>query len=156
MSEDLRAREARALAPGHAAGVTEPMIHTLVHAFYARVRLDPALGPIFNGAISDWDAHLEKLCGFWSSVTLMTGRYKGTPMQAHAALPNISGALFDRWLDLFRSTAREICQPDAAALFIDRAERIAKSLELGIALHQGQMLGLGERLRPVQGPTGAG
>lgn len=142
MTQDVRPN-----APGAAAGVTEAMIRTLVHAFYARVRRDALLGPIFNAAVKDWDEHLDKLCGFWSSVMLMTGRYKGTPMQVHAALPGISAVHFDRWLDLFRATARDRCPPMAASLFIDRAERIGQSLELGIALHRGRMLAPGERLR---------
>lgn len=132
--------------PGVVAGVTESMIHDLVHAFYARVRADALLGPIFNEAIHDWDAHLDKLCAFWSSVTLMTGRYKGTPMKVHADLQGISGTHFDRWLEIFRETARALCPAAAAALFIDRAERIAQSLELGVAIHRGQILNPGERL----------
>lgn len=139
-------RDIHPKAPGVAAGVTEPMIHGLVHNFYARVRADDLLGPIFNGAIDDWDHHLEKLCAFWSSVTLMTGRYKGAPMKVHAELPDISAEHFERWLALFRETAGDLCPPDAAALFIDRAERIAQSLELGIAVHRGQFVGHGERL----------
>ncbi|HMN37255.1 MAG TPA: group III truncated hemoglobin [Hyphomicrobium sp.] len=133
-------------APGALAGVSEPMIRTLVHTFYARVRQDDLIGPIFNEAIADWDEHLDKLCAFWSSVTLMTGRYKGTPMQVHAALPGVERSHFDRWLSIFRATASECCPPDAAALFVDRADRIAQSLEMGIALHRGQMLGIGDRL----------
>jgi hemoglobin len=116
------------------------MIHALVHAFYARVREDPSLGPIFNGAIRDWNEHLDKLCAFWSSVTLMSGRYKGTPMQAHAALPAVDARHFQRWLALFAETARMHCPPAAAALFVDRAERIAQSLQMGIALHRGQLV----------------
>jgi hemoglobin len=139
-------REANPLAPGIPAGVSEEIIHTLVHAFYGRVRRDPEIGPVFEAAIHDWATHLDKLCAFWSSVTLMSGRYKGTPMRSHAMLPGISGAHFDRWLEIFRATARDECPPDAAALFIDRADRIAQSLELGIALHRGQVLTPGERL----------
>ncbi len=119
-------------------GITEPMITTLVHTFYARVRADPLLGPIFNRAINDWDAHLAKLCAFWSSVTLMTGRYKGMPMKAHAELAEITPAHFDRWLALFQATAVKTCPADAAAIFVDRANRIAESLRLGIALHRGE------------------
>jgi hemoglobin len=133
-------------APGPQVGIDEAVIRDLVHAFYERVRDDPMLGPIFNAAVSNWDEHLEKLCDFWSSVTLMSGRYKGTPMSAHAALPDLNGAHFDRWLELFKATAHERCLPDAASLFIDRAQRIAQSLELGVALHRGQMLQIGERL----------
>ena len=135
------------LASGVEAGVTEAMIGDLVHRFYARVRQDHLLGPIFNQAIPDWDAHLDKLCDFWSSVTLMTGRYKGTPMQAHAALPGISAVHFEHWLALFRDTAVSVCPPEEAAFFIDRSQCIAQSLELGIALHRGRMMGVGARLQ---------
>jgi len=124
-------------APGHGVGITEPMIEALVHAFYARVRGDELLGPIFNARIDDWDEHLEKLCRFWSSVTLMTGTYEGRPMVVHAALPDIDGVHFARWLALFEETARAVCPPDAAALFVDRAHRIAASLKHGIELHRG-------------------
>ena len=121
-----------------AAGITEPMIRTLVVTFYDRVRADPLLGAVFNRVIDDWDAHLDKLCNFWSSVTLMTGRYKGTPMQAHAALPDITPAHFERWLALFQLTATRTCPPEAAAVFVDRANRIAESLQMGIAIHRGE------------------
>jgi hemoglobin len=133
-------RDPHPKAPGTAVGITEPMIEVLVHTFYARVRADAMLGPIFNGAIDDWDEHLEKLCAFWSSVTLMTGRYKGTPMRAHAELPEIGGEHFARWLALFQATAIKTCPPDAAAVFVERANRIAESLQLGIALHRGEAL----------------
>ncbi|MBL8882821.1 MAG: group III truncated hemoglobin [Hyphomicrobium sp.] len=123
-------------APGTAAGVTELMIRDLVHTFYANVRHDAVLGPIFEAEIEDWPAHLETMCTFWSSVTLMSGRYKGQPMLAHARIPGISRSHFARWLVLFRDTASETCPADAADLFIDRAERIAQSLQLGIALHR--------------------
>lgn len=129
-------RDPHPKAPGIEAGVTELMIRDLVHEFYARVREDAVLGPIFNAKIDDWDAHLDKLCAFWSSVTLMTGRYKGTPMKAHAELPQIGPEHFRQWLALFRTTASEVC-PAAAALFADRAERIAESLQMGIAIHRG-------------------
>ena len=41
--------------PGAQAGVDEAMIRTLVDAFYARIRADDVLGPIFEREISDWD-----------------------------------------------------------------------------------------------------
>jgi hemoglobin len=112
------------------------MIHRLVHAFYHRIRSDPELGPIFDRAVTDWQEHLAKMCDFWSSVVLMSGRYKGRPMIVHARLPGIGDAQFDRWLEVFRQTASETCPPPAAGHFIDRAERIAQSLLLGIALHR--------------------
>ena len=125
-------------SPGLATGVTEDMIRELVHAFYARVRLDPLLGPIFNAKIDDWDDHLAKLCRFWSSVTLLTGAYKGRPMPVHAALPDIDAPHFARWLALFEDTAQKICPPEAAELFVDRSQRIAESLQTGIAVVRGR------------------
>jgi hemoglobin len=127
-------------APGLEAGVSEAMIEALVVAFYARIREHPVLGPVFNARIDDWDAHIAKLCAFWSSVALMTGCYKGRPMPVHAAIHEITGDHFEAWLALFRETAGEICPPAAAALFIDRAERIAQSLHLGIRLHRGEIM----------------
>ena len=129
-------REPHPKAPGLAAGVTEPMIRDLVHAFYAEVRRDAMLGPIFEARVRDWPEHLAKLCAFWSSVVLMTGRYKGRPMPVHAAIPGLARAHFERWLTLFRATAKSVCPAPAAALFIDRAERIAESLHLGISLER--------------------
>lgn len=127
-----------AMGPGHAAGVSEEMIRRLVHGFYAKVRTDPALGPIFDQVIGDrWDEHLAKMCDFWSSVSLTTARYKGAPMPAHVRLADVTPAHFERWLELFRGTAQDLCPPEAAALFVDRAGRIAKSLQLGIAFHRG-------------------
>ncbi len=127
------------VGPGVAAGVTEPMIHEVVHAFYAQVRTDPALGPIFNRVVADWDEHLERLCDFWSSVLLMTGRFKGQPMAAHARIPGIEPGHFVRWLDLFARTAQAHCPPEAAALFAAKAEMIAQSLQLGIAASRGEL-----------------
>lgn len=127
-------------------GIDEPMITQLVHAFYRRVRQDPLIGPVFAARISDWDPHLARMCEFWSSVMLMSGRYHGAPMPKHAVLP-IDAAHFDRWLELFRATAREICPPAAAERFIERAEMIARSLEMGVALSQGVLLERDQRYR---------
>ncbi len=128
-----------------ATGIDEDMIRRLVHAFYARVRDDEVLGPIFAARISDWEPHLERMCAFWSSVVLMTGRYHGRPMPAHAPLP-VTAEHFDRWLALFADTAARQCPPPAAARFVERAKAIAESLELGIATYRGQVLEPGQRL----------
>jgi hemoglobin len=127
-------------------GITEAMIERLVRGFYAKVRTDAVLAPIFEARIRDWEPHLKQMFAFWSSVALMTGRYHGTPMVKHMPLP-VDADHFDRWLDLFEATAREICPPQATAHFIERARRIAASLELGIAGGQGVMLGKGQRYR---------
>lgn len=136
MSETANTSASDPRSPGTHAGITEETIREVVHAFYGKVRDDGLLGPIFDAKIEDWPSHLDKMCAFWSSVTLMTGRYKGRPMVAHARLPDIGREHFARWLELFRETAAETCSKAAADLFIDRAERIAQSLQTGIALHR--------------------
>jgi hemoglobin len=134
-------------------GITEAMIERLVRGFYAKVRTDAVLAPIFEARIRDWEPHLKQMFAFWSSVALMTGRYHGTPMVKHVPLP-VDADHFDRWLDLFEATAREICPPQATAHFIERARRIAASLELGIAGGQGVMLGKGQRYRRGEAASG--
>jgi len=134
------------VGPGVAVGVTEAMIHELVHRFYARVRADAVLGPIFDRVIGDhWDEHLAKLCDFWSSVVLMTGRYHGRPMAAHFRIDGLDATHFGRWLALFRLTASETCPPEAAALFVARAETIAESFQLGLAVNRGEPPPLSQR-----------
>ena len=144
-------REAFAAEVQARTGIDEDMIQTLVHTFYDRIRADTELGPIFAARIADWGLHLERMCAFWSSVTLMTGRYHGRPMQAHAPLP-IGGVHFDRWLALFTATAHDVCPTAAANYFIERARAIAESLELGIGTHRGLMLGKGDRLPVLSNP----
>ena len=133
-------------------GITEAMIERLVRGFYVKVRSDAVLAPVFDSKIEDWEPHLAQMCAFWSSVALMSGRYHGTPMVKHAPLP-VDADHFDRWLALFEATAVELCPPQAAAHFVERARRIAASLEMGIANGQGVMLAIGERFRRQE--TGA-
>jgi hemoglobin len=111
---------------------SEEQIRDLVHGFYARVREDGELGPIFGSVISDWDPHLAKMCDFWSSVMRMSGRYKGNPMAVHLRLKMVRPEHFERWLSLFRATAAALFAPDLANAFIARAENIARSLQLGM------------------------
>jgi hemoglobin len=127
------------LGPGVAVGITEEAIHSVVHAFYARIRRDPALGPIFNRVVAgNWDAHLARMCDFWSSVLLMTGRFKGAPMQAHVAVGGLRATHFARWLHVFRETVQELCTPEAAELFSRKAQMIGESLLMGIESVRGR------------------
>jgi hemoglobin len=114
-------------------GIDDSGIERLVTAFYARVRVDTELGPIFGDAIADWPEHLAKLTNFWSSVMLTSGRYKGNPMAAHLKhQARIAPALFDRWLALWQQTTDELMLPEAAAAMQAKAARIAESLQLAL------------------------
>ncbi|MBO9621364.1 MAG: group III truncated hemoglobin [Sphingomonas sp.] len=113
--------------------MTEEQLAEQVERFYARVREDEVLGPIFNGAITDWPHHLEKLKAFWSSVMLTSGRYKGSPMAAHLQHRDaIAPEMFERWLGLWRTTADQVFVPAEADAIVEKAERIAESLGLAL------------------------
>ena len=111
----------------------EERIADLVERFYAKVRRDEQIGHVFNAAVDDWPEHFERLTDFWSSVMLGTGRYKGNPMAVHHRhRDSIRPDMFDRWLALWRETAAETMPPAEAAAYVEKAERIAESLKLGL------------------------
>ncbi len=118
----------------------EAMVHAVVHGFYDKIRADELLAPIFNRFIAPeaWPPHLAKMCDFWSSLLLRTGRYDGRPLPAHLAIPGIGEEHFRRWLTLFRETVGDLCPPEVAGLFMDRALRIAHSFRMAIAFSRGE------------------
>ncbi len=114
----------------------EVAIRELVTQFYGRVRRDPVLAPVFAAAVGDtdaaWSAHLARLTDFWSSIMQGSGRYHGDPFSVHLRLPNLTPVMFDRWLALFHTTCRDVLPMEEAAAFGNRAERIARSLRMGL------------------------
>jgi hemoglobin len=120
------------------AGLDEAMIAAVVQQFYFKARQDPVIGPVFNAVIAeaDWPRHLSVIGDFWSSMLLGSGRYAGRPMPKHVGIPGLSDRHFARWLQLFRETVEDLCSEEAAALFVERAERVAHSFRIGIAIHR--------------------
>jgi hemoglobin len=113
--------------------IDEPGLERLIPRFYARVRADDQLGPVFNDIVTDWPDHLEKLVAFWSSVMLTSGRYKGNPVLAHTRHHSrMTPELFTRWLELWADVTNEEMTPPAAAALQAKAARIAESLQLGL------------------------
>ena len=84
--------------------VAEPALETAIHdcvrRFYDAARADDLLGPVFNGWIKDWDAHLTTMDSFWSGALLGTERYKAAPFPPHLKL-KMAQEHFDRWRDLW-------------------------------------------------------
>lgn len=122
------------------AALDEAMVAAVVERFYAQVRRDDLIGPVFNRVIPEahWPQHIATITDFWSSMLLGTGRYMGRPMPKHLAIPELTDAHFARWLKLFRATAEAQCPADVAALFTDRAQRIAYNFRMRIAQFRGQ------------------
>jgi hemoglobin len=118
----------------------EAMVAAVVAAFYAKARRDEIIGPVFNRVIpaERGPEHIATLTDFWSSILLGTQRYMGRPMPKHLAIPELGDAHFQRWLTLFKQTAEDLCPPQIAALFVDRAERIGYSFRIRIAQYRGE------------------
>lgn len=122
--------------PANTPVCSEQEVVQLVHAFYAKVRRDAVLGPIFDSHVVDWDRHLGKLVDFWSSALRGTARYRGSPMPRHAALPGLTTSHFHRWLALFRETTASLDNPALQARADYLAHRIAGSLWYGYQAEQ--------------------
>ena len=74
------------------------------------------------------------------------------PDAVHLALGDLEDRHFMRWLALFRQTVEAFCAPEIAALFVDRAERVANSFRLGMAVHRGDDSSLVLPLRAPASP----
>jgi hemoglobin len=112
--------------------ITEASIQRMVDAFYARVREDAVLAPVFESRLAGkWDAHLPGMVAFWTKVLLGTGDFHGNVFGKHMALAGIEKEHFARWLTLFRITAIEVFGVGEADIPMQVAERIAASLQLG-------------------------
>ena len=130
-----KAARGRRRAEAAKIGIDREFVALLVDDFYARVREDDLLRPIFDGRISDWPTHLGRMRSFWGSILMNSNEVSAHHMVAtHLALPDIGEAHFARWLTLFYATLRDLERhPDATRLVGDRARRIAESLVTAIA-----------------------
>jgi truncated hemoglobin YjbI len=122
-------------APPPIAGIaaTEEELDRLVEVFYAAAKADPLIGPVFNGTVSDWDAHARTVANFWSRSLLGTTRYNGHPFTAHLSL-GLKPEHFDRWVALFRTSATAVLQPEAAAFAIGKVEHMSQCFQTGLFL----------------------
>ena len=138
------AQRAARRAAAEAMGVDALYISALVDRFYARIRGDAMLGPIFNARITDWPAHLTQMKHFWASVLHASGTFSGNPMPKHIAIAGIEEAEFRHWLALFEKTLKELePSPEASAMVAGRARQIADSLLTGIRIHRDGRTDLG-------------
>jgi len=118
--------------------ISAEQIDTVVRTFYAKIRLHPTLGPIFNGAIGTnaqiWELHEDKIGRFWRSALLREGSYSGNPMIAHMDVPEIRQEHFAQWLDLFDSVLNDVLPKETAASFSAMAHRIGTGLRKAVVV----------------------
>lgn len=105
---------------------TVESISELVHAFYADVRQDALLGPVFDEALNgQWDGHLHRLVDFWSTVLLGSRSFKGNVLGKHMQLQGITPAHFAAWVRLWNEHTARLFAPEVPAAYT--AERTASS-----------------------------
>ena len=102
----------------------EAAISACVRAFYDVARADDLLGPVFNGVIRDWDAHLKTMEDFWSGALTGTERYRAAPFPPHLKL-EMTQAHFDRWRDLWLPAAEKHLPEPLRAKAMSAGEHMA-------------------------------
>ncbi|HEX8528459.1 MAG TPA: group III truncated hemoglobin [Cytophagales bacterium] len=110
-------------------------IGRLVGAFYAAVRADDLLGPVFNALIpaGHWPAHLARMTDFWECNLLFRPTFKGNPMQLHRQVDARYGygtdaRHYDRWVTLWCRTVDGLFTGEKAALAKGRAAKMGAQL----------------------------
>jgi hemoglobin len=135
----------------NAATIGEADIRLVVERFYNEVRADQTLSAAF-GAITDWDDHLERMTQFWSSLMLMTGRYKGNPVAMHLIhAERIRPEMFEHWLALWKKATSDVLPSETAAEVQLKATRIASRLSSALFGAEGANL-LIARAAPASQP----
>ena len=108
-------------------------VFLLVTQFYAKVRKDEMLGPIFNNAINDWPEHLERLTDFWESNLFFVAKFKGNPILKHRLVDaqnhhSIEPLHFGIWLRLWFTTIDTYFYGEKATLAKNRARNMSNLL----------------------------
>jgi hemoglobin len=112
--------------------VTVAQIQTVVAKFYARVRVDPVLGPVFAAHVKDWSSHEAKIERFWRNALLLERCYDGNPMQVHAAAGDVKSDHFAVWLSLFDAVLEQELPAPLAQAWSALAHRIGRGLSYGL------------------------
>jgi hemoglobin len=129
--------ERPALPDADAEGITDVLIRDVVVEFYRRARRDGRLGPVFEAHVRDWDVHLVRMQDFWSAALLRTGRYSGRPVEQHRSISGLAAGDFDRWIELFEETVRDLCPPRQVDAFLVRAGRMKDGMIMVLGLDDG-------------------
>ena len=109
----------------------EAAIERMIRLFYERALADAVLGPIFSGAIHDWEPHIKRVADFWSGVVHGTDRYQGNAFAPHLKL-KFEVEAFDHWIAVFESAANDALAQEDAAKAIRIARHMAESFRAGL------------------------
>lgn len=112
-------------------------VYLLVSSFYAKIKQDDLLGPIFNPIIKDWEHHFQHLTNFWESNLFFKQTYSGDPMEKHVQVDrfhseSISAEHFGVWLNLWYQTIDELFIGETAQLAKNRARNMSTFIHIKI------------------------
>ena len=121
--------------------ISTEQINTIVKIFYAKIRVHPTLGPIFNGAIGTntdiWEFHEDKINRFWHNVLLSEGDFGTNLMATHMEVPGIKDEHFTQWLELFDTVLNDQLPQETALLFSEKAHKIGSGLRRVVSIANG-------------------
>ena len=108
---------------------TRDDVYKLVTQFYAKVRADDLLGPIFNKNIHHWPEHFEHLTDFWEGNLFFKKIFKGRPLQTHKRVDRNEGYTikeqhFGIWLNHWVQTVNELYAGERAEMAKFKARKI--------------------------------
>lgn len=116
--------------------ITAEEIDTVVRTFYARVREDGTLAPVFFQSIPPepdlWVEHEAKIAAFWRNAILFERSYDGNPQRVHVERKAVEPEHFAIWLNLFDEVLKEKLPPELANGWSALAHRIGRGLKMGI------------------------
>jgi len=116
--------------------ITRDEINLVVKRFYARVRANPVIGPVFIDSLTlapeIWNPHEAKIADFWANAILFERSYNGNPMMVHSGISAIKPEMFETWLDLFAEVLHETLAPETALAWETLARRIGRGLRMGV------------------------
>ena len=114
-------------------------VNQLVNVFYAKIRKDHLLGPIFNKHIAEdqWPEHLSKLTDFWETNLFGIPKFKGNPTAKHRNVDaemnhSIDQVHFGKWLQLWFETINDLFEGELAQKAKDAARKMSTGQFLAI------------------------
>ena len=112
-----------------------PKLTSLLRHFYADVRQQTEIAPVFAAHVTDWPSHLEKIADFWTAATGGPVLYSGPMPYKHLSL-GLEEQHFVAWLDLWRRHCNAHLAPAEARQLIALAESIGMRLRQIVAVKQ--------------------
>ncbi len=101
----------------------------LVDAFYEMLLKDPAMIPVFEPSMKNWNDHVERVYNFWDNWLFQTGSYTGGLMWVHIDRNRtypLNTNLFELWLAYWNLSADKLFEGKNANFVKNKALEIGQ------------------------------